>query len=584
VGKSWKKTIFRRLILSFVCILLPIYVLSFGIYIWGMNTIQDNIANTMLTQIDYHINSFEDEVRRIRSLQFDIMRDSNLLRLSSIPDSLSEFERTQALLNLQQRVRAIKSSSMYIETVNILIPAVGLNVSAYGSNPLNMEELAIVYDSYLTKSDRVKSTDNDLYLLVVQPFPFASVDAKRYPGYIVTIRLSEKSIEETLKALINSLDKAIVLYSPRDNVRIAVNDDPKFHEDLEKRFLDAQNKQKNISGTILINNRQYLAIYSYSRYLEAILCSYVSTDFLFRPLQTFRWWFIALTVVAITIVVGYSYYLHKFINIPLSILVKSFNKMENGDLDTKIDNTRDNEFGYIYRQFNAMVDNMSNLIDQVYRQKILAQKSEMKQLQSQINPHFLYNSFFTIRVMAQIEDYENLEHFTEQLGEYFQFITRNAADEITLEQEVNHAKIYTSIQANRFSKRIKVEFDDLPQQYARLMVPRLILQPLIENVFEHGLAKKPKEGLLYVNFVATTDRLNIIVEDNGDELDDKKLLEMQRFLEANPNDTEITGILNVYHRLKLKFGQSSGISIERADLGGLRVTMYIDLKEGKYDL
>ncbi|MGB8453897.1 MAG: histidine kinase [Anaerocolumna sp.] len=92
-----------------------------------------------------------------------------------------------------------------------------------------------------------------------------------------------------------------------------------------------------------------------------------------------------------------------------------------------------------------MVRNLKRLIDPVYNQKILMQRAELKQLQSQINPHFLYNSLFAMNTMARIGD-ENLILFTKYLGEYFRFITRNTLDYILPIDEINHAKVYTDIQ------------------------------------------------------------------------------------------------------------------------------------------
>ena len=163
-----------------------------------------------------------------------------------------------------------------------------------------------------------------------------------------------------------------------------------------------------------------------------------------------------------------------------------------------------------------MVKELKTLIEQSYKQKILVQRAEMKQLQSQINPHFLYNSFFILNTMARTEDYENIEKFTEQLGRYFQFITRSAADEVPLEKEVEHARVYTEIQAMRYSNRIKAYFEELPEEFWGIVVPRLILQPIIENAFEHGLGMVKKNGILTVSFEKLQNGLHIIIENNGE--------------------------------------------------------------------
>jgi two-component system sensor histidine kinase YesM len=264
--------------------------------------------------------------------------------------------------------------------------------------------------------------------------------------------------------------------------------------------------------------------------------------------------------------------------------VKAFKQVESGDFNVPINHRHDDEFRYIYRRFNAMVENLNALIEQVYKQKILAQKAELKQLQSQINPHFLYNSFFILNTMTRIGDYENLEKFTEQLGEYFQFVTRSAADEITLSKEVNHARVYTEIQTMRFSNRIRVEFDDLPKEFSNLIVPRLILQPIIENAFEHGLEKKTENGLLKISFLKVEDELHIVIEDNGEAMTSNYLEKLQSDLMENGNSKEVTGMININQRIRLRFGTERGITVTNGDMGGLKVTVHIRLMEEDYNV
>ncbi|MCX7657034.1 MAG: histidine kinase, partial [Treponemataceae bacterium] len=161
--------------------------------------------------------------------------------------------------------------------------------------------------------------------------------------------------------------------------------------------------------------------------------------------------------------------------------------MEEGDLKTRIEYERKDEFGYLFHSFNRMVDKLDELVNQVYVAKILAQKAELKQLQAQINPHFLYNSFFTLQRTIIGEDIDKAALYAEKLGSYFKYITRNRQEEVALEKEVEHARIFTDIQSMRFSRRIKIEFGCLPEECRDWIVPRLILQPLLENAFEHGL-------------------------------------------------------------------------------------------------
>ncbi|MNC39206.1 Sensor histidine kinase YehU [compost metagenome] len=220
-----------------------------------------------------------------------------------------------------------------------------------------------------------------------------------------------------------------------------------------------------------------------------------------------------------------------------------------------------------------MLGNLESLVDQVYKQQILTHRAELKQLQSQINPHFLYNSFFILNTMARLGDNEHLEQFTNQLGVYFQFITRSHAEEVPLADEVRHARVYTDIQSTRFAGRNRVEFGELPPQAEQIPVPRLILQPIIENAFNHGLEQRPADGILRVYFQHTADELFMIVEDNGSELSEEQLADLNRSFSGN--DMETTGLVNIHLRIKLKFGGGSGLLLERSELGGLKATIRI---------
>ena len=172
---------------------------------------------------------------------------------------------------------------------------------------------------------------------------------------------------------------------------------------------------------------------------------------------------------------------------------------------------------------------------------MMVQRAELKQLQSQINPHFLYNSFFILHSMAKVGDLERIEEFTLMIGEYFRFITRNGEDFVALEDETRHSRMYTEIQKLRFSRRIKVQFGDLPEGLERVRVPKLIFQPIIENAYEHSL-ERTEEGCLSVAFHRTGGFLQIIVENSGD-ISDQEIEQLRKRLDHTPETHEMTGMM-----------------------------------------
>jgi len=273
-------------------------------------------------------------------------------------------------------------------------------------------------------------------------------------------------------------------------------------------------------------------------------------------------------------------------------LINAFRQVQKGNLNVRITHNWKDEFEVLSSQFNLMVERLNQLIQEVYEHTIREQQLELRQLQSQINPHFLYNSFYMVQRMAIAEDYRNVISLTQHLSEYFQFITRSSDEEIPLEKEVNHARVYTDIQLMRFGKQLTIQFAELPQSYRQLMVPRLILQPIVENAFKYGLEQKLHDWQLRISFAQLDGGLHIVVEDNGEKLTDELLQTLTNTLADRSTSAETTGLINVHRRIRLKFGEEAGITLARSELGGLKVIIRLigqeasqhhpDIMEGMY--
>lgn len=297
------------------------------------------------------------------------------------------------------------------------------------------------------------------------------------------------------------------------------------------------------------------------------------------PLRQFRIWFWAISVLSFIVIVVVSYAVYRLIHQPLKQLVRAFRKVEQGNLDLALAYRGNDEFRYLYSQFNTMVQNLQRMIHEIYEQKYRAKNAELKQLQSQINPHFLYNSLFILYRLAKKNGDDNQIKFTKYLSDYFQFITRNSSDEVLLSEEVQHARNYVDIQTIRFAHSIQVQFDELPSSPTAIKVPRLILQPIIENAYKYGLEYIESGGKLQVTFVREGQDLTITVEDNGERADDSLIAEMQRRLEEKDDSRETTGLVNVHRRLQFRFGAAYGLQVSKGSLSGFKVTMTLPVHE-----
>ena len=230
----------------------------------------------------------------------------------------------------------------------------------------------------------------------------------------------------------------------------------------------------------------------------------------------------------------------------------------------------------MYNQFDSMSKRIQHLIEQEYELRLLNTKAQMKSLQYQISPHFLYNTYFTLCGLLQEEDYDGAEQMSGIIGKYLKYITVSTDETATLEAELEHALAYAQIQQIRFSRRVTVLFADCPPQLSRISVPRLIVQPLIENAFEHGVRDMLEGGVIQVAVSGSTEELCICVEDNGTNMPEEKVQELQELLQHKETMSgDSVALINIHRRLKMQYGEGSGLFVSRSELGGLRCEVKI---------
>lgn len=576
LDKVTRGSILFRLLISFALITVPLYLLGIGIYSWAQISVKDKIISSAFSNINAYIGNFEDELIRIRALENDCINDENLLSISNNLDILSDYERTMAILRLQYRLTSIKNSSIYISEVNVYVKSLD-RVISYDNGIAVLDE-----KNYKDLVALCKPLPKFIYwnksIAMYSVIPGIHLNTKQ-PPFLIEIKFSNFELQKKLDQLNTFKNSGIFIMTANSESDIILNKDEIGHNLRE----EAKSIIKgNASGhaKISISKKKHLLLFKKSELLNITALQFIPEEEMFSELAEFRIFLILIPLAALFLMLIYSFTINRIIKIPIKKLINSFKRVEEGEFNFTIEHNHQDEFRYLYQRFNFMVKKINSLIDQVYKHKIMSQKAELKQLQSQINPHFLYNSFFIMNTMARLKDIENVERFTMQLGEYFQYITRNASDEVILKNEVNHARIYSEIQALRFSKRIKVNFQKLPEEYLNLNVPRLILQPVIENAFEHGLDKKIKGGILNISFIKHDEYLDIVIEDNGDGVTEDRLAYLKLILEDEDVHLETTGIVNIHRRVKLKFGKDSGLYVDRGDTEGIKIVIRIAI-EGK---
>lgn len=257
------------------------------------------------------------------------------------------------------------------------------------------------------------------------------------------------------------------------------------------------------------------------------------------------------------------------------LLIDAFSHTESGDLHYRITTTPDSPFASIYASYNHMMEKMEAYVENDLKRQMLVNRANLKQLQAQISPHFIYNSYYVLYRLIKKGDRDISIQLAENLGQFFQYITRNAEDEKRLCDEVEHARSYASIQKIRFRDMLDVEIDPAPEEIANVYVPRLILQPVLENAFKYAYETVCESMRLYLHFeVQSPYQFQILVENSGNVSDDTVKMIREKLANTDPR-METTALVNIHRRLKIYFQQSSGLEVERSSLGGLLIRMKI---------
>jgi len=246
------------------------------------------------------------------------------------------------------------------------------------------------------------------------------------------------------------------------------------------------------------------------------------------------------------------------------------------------------EMTILSTKINTMFDEIDsltqNLIDantQLYRAELDKKHAELAFLQSQVNPHFLYNTFETIKGMAAMHGVHEIREMVQDLSRIFRYSIKGSGD-VSLQEELDTTSAYLRIQKTRFKDRFDIEMDIMPSVLS-CRIPKMILQPIVENAIIHGLEPLSKKGLLVIKAgIDIHDRLVIRVKDNGNGISREMKAALHKQADGNSRFEQHLGLNNVNNRIRFICGEPFGLSIESEENEGTEVIFHLPLKESQY--
>lgn len=294
-----------------------------------------------------------------------------------------------------------------------------------------------------------------------------------------------------------------------------------------------------------------------------------------------------LLLCAATLPVGLMLVNYLYIGIikPMNLLIRKMRQLEKGDIGVVIESRRQDEFGYVFRTFNKMSQEIKNLINTVYKKQIAMKDAEIKALQAQINPHFLYNTLEAINWKARMHGADEISDMVSALSTIIEAnLNRRNEKFIPVFREMEYIGSYTFLIQKRFGKKIKFDMH-VEEDTFNCIIPKLMVQPLVENAVFHGLEMKKGGGTIDIAVEKEDDTLVITVADDGLGIDERALEVLRENLldesymenENPPADSAKIGVINVHHRIKLLYGEGYGLEISSEAGVGTAVTIKLPI-------
>ena len=563
-----------KLIIGFLTILLPlVLILSIVFYSYS--------AEIVLKQ------SLE-QTREIVE-QFSISLDNYMGLMRNKMEILADSPTIQEELNTHQDKEDIKNDSFYSRNKRIrrimlqIYSSVTMNdVEIYGINETNhylslwskkyeIPDKDILFENANLSKGRSVLVNNINDADTIQMIKMVK-DLQTYKpiGYI-RFGLKRNYIEKMAKNINFGSDGGVVIFDENLNKISGI-----AHDSVLSKLLKEKPSIGNFSYSE--GKNEYTAVHIHSDSTGWTTVGVIPLRYINKDLAGIQYLTVIIIVLTIIIGVTVSVIIAQSLILPLENTVNALEKFSRGDFAVRLKENRCDEIGKLNRIFNKAIKEINELMQKVTQSEILNKEMEFKTLQSQMNPHFLYNTLDTINWLAFKEKQTEICNLVAAISSLIRASISNKKSIITIEQELDYVKNYIYIQHIRYKDRFDIIYD-IDESLLKQAVPKLIIQPIVENAIIHGIENSKNKNLLYISIKRENECIVIIVKDTGIGMTDEKVSELLKEpLNAEGDEQKAhtnLGLYAVHKRIQLMYGDLYGLTVHSQAGEGTTVTLHI---------
>lgn len=563
-----------KLIIGFLAILLPL-VLLLSIVFYSYS------AEIVLKQ------SLE-QTREIVE-QFSISLDNYMGLMRNKMEILADSPTIQEELNTHQDKEEIKNDSFYSRNKRIrrimlqIYSSVTMNdVEIYGINETNhylslwskkyeIPDKDILFENANLSKGRSVLVNNINDADTIQMIKMVK-DLQTYKpiGYI-RFGLKRNYIEKMAKNINFGSDGGVVIFDENLSKISGI-----AHDSVLSKLLKEKPSIGNFSYSE--GKNEYTAVHIHSDSTGWTTVGVIPLRYINKDLAGIQYLTVIIIVLTIIIGVTVSVIIAQSLILPLENTVNALEKFSRGDFAVRLKENRCDEIGKLNRIFNKAIKEINELMQKVTQSEILNKEMEFKTLQSQMNPHFLYNTLDTINWLAFKEKQTEICNLVAAISSLIRASISNKKSIITIEQELDYVKNYIYIQHIRYKDRFDIIYD-IDESLLKQAVPKLIIQPIVENAIIHGIENSKNKNLLYISVKRENECIIIIVKDTGIGMTDEKVSELLKEpLNAEGDEQKAhtnLGLYAVHKRIQLMYGDLYGLTVQSQAGEGTTVTLHI---------
>lgn len=517
----------------------------------------------------------ENQLREITNLSFKVMSDEPLQQyLLQLEKAETGYEKNSVRKKITNRLVAYAGSEKYVYSMifidndnNIMAAGNREGVSESMQNELvTLGEQHSGANAWYTGGDRQARL---LSVRQVKSFIGGAFTLDKLGTLVIRVRL-DRIVQDQMQ-------------HPAEDSQLLITDGKEVIYPTEPSVSEAEieSELKRIQpyGIATFEQGRNFVARAHSSYTDWVYLYMTPFDQMFKQIQFVKQLVTVIFIVIFLAALVFGFRFSRSITQPIAHLIKKMRNIEKGDLDKleeaalgDIPSSPQNEVGLLHRTFKMMLQRIRELIDENYAKQLVIRETELKALQAQINPHFLYNTLESINWLAKIQKQRQISEMVEALGFLLRSSVNMSEKWITLERELDIVRSYVTIQRTRFEERLDFDMDIAPE-VGTARIPKLTLQPLVENAIHYALEPSIDPCRIRIRARAEADKVVIEVEDDGPGMT-AEFLEQLHEGQIQTRGQGI-GLSNIQERIRLTFGDEGTMVMSSSPGSGTVVSISI---------